>query len=561
LSRRWSDAAALGATALVLATCAIAGCSAEGDSATDAVRPPRAAKPAYGDTFVEALTGNISGLIPNITSDGASHEVGGLIYNGLVTRDRDLNLVGELAESWRFSPDCLDLEFKLRKTVRWHDGHPFTASDVAFTYETMIHPKTPTAYREGFKAIERVDVVDPDTVRVRYRTPYAKAVTNWETYILPRHLLEPYVREGRLREAPQNWSNPVGTGPYRFAEIRAGEKIVLHANRQYYAGSPYLSRVVYRIIPSQATIFLELKARGIDATGLGGGGLTAMQYMRQTDYPAFRKAYNKYSYQSNAYTYFGFNLRDPRFADKRVRQAFAHAINKRELIDGVLLGLGREATGPYKPGTWPYTATVKTYPYDPERARALLAAAGWRERNADGLVVKDGKPFKFELLTNQGNDERKKVAEIVQASLRDLGIGVEIRILEWASFLKEYVKKRRFEAIILGWGIGQDPDQYEIWHSSKTGPDDLNHISFANAEVDELLERGRSSCVQAQRVKYYHRLQEILAEEQPLVFLYFRDSLPVVSSRVYGITPGPSGITYNFPEWYVPAELQRYTSG
>jgi peptide/nickel transport system substrate-binding protein len=204
---------------------------------------------------------------------------------------------------------------------------------------------------------------------------------------------------------------------------------------------------------------------------------------------------------------------------------------------------------------------VGGYPFHPARARALLAEAGWSERNADGLLVKDGKPFTFELLTNQGNEERKKIAEIVQASLREIGIGVEIRILEWAAFLKEYIKKRRFEAIILGWGLGEDPDQYDIWHSSKTGPDELNHISYANPEVDALLERGRASCVQAERVQTYHRLQEVLAEDLPIVFLYFRDALPVVASRVHGIDPGPNGIRYNFPEWFVPRALQRYTAG
>ena len=195
------------------------------------------------------------------------------------------------------------------------------------------------------------------------------------------------------------------------------------------------------------------------------------------------------------------------------------------------------------------------------KARALLAAAGWTETNADGVLVRNDQPFTFELLTNQGNDERKKVAEIVQASLKELGIQVDIRVIEWASLLKEYIKKRRFEAIILGWGIGLDPDQYEIWHSSKTGPDELNHISYANPEVDALLEQGRTSCRQAERKKFYDRLQTILAEDQPIVFLYFRDALPVVSSRVRGIVPAPSGIRYNFNEWYVPTHLQRYTAG
>jgi peptide/nickel transport system substrate-binding protein len=548
-------AAAVPALALAVAL-AVAACGGEADSAVDQGVGRPGDTPAHGDTFIEALTGNISGLIPNVLTDSPSFEVGSLIYNGLVTRDRDLNLVGELAESWKFSKDCLDLTFGLRRNARWHDGRPFTAADVIFTYETMINPKTPTAYREDFKAVESVEAPAPYTVHVRYKQPYAKALQSWGIWMLPRHLLEPYVREGKLREAPQNRTSPVGTGAYRFREWKPGEKVVLVANPDYFEGQPYISRVVYRIIPSQATIFLELKARGVDAAGL-----TALQFKRQTEYPAFRKAYHKYEYPANAYTYLGFNLKDPRFADRRVRQAIAHAIDKQELIDGVLLGLGRDATGPYKPGTWAHNPNVKRYPHDMAKARALLAEAGWKANDDGVLVDTHGQPFAFELLTNQGNDERKKVAEIVQASLKDLGIHVDIRVIEWASFLKEYIKKRRFDAIILGWGIGLDPDQYEIWHSSKTGPDELNHISYANPEVDALLEQGRRSCRQAERKTYYDRLQAILAEDQPIVFLYFRDALPVVSSRVRGIVPAPNGIRYNFNEWYVPKHLQRYTAG
>jgi peptide/nickel transport system substrate-binding protein len=289
--------------------------------------------------------------------------------------------------------------------------------------------------------------------------------------------------------------------------------------------------------------------------------LTALQYKRQTDYPAFKRAYARFHYPSNAYTYFGFNLKDPRFADRRVRQAFAHAINKRELIDGVILGMGREATGPYKPGTWAYTDRVKSYPYDMAAARRLLAEAGWTERNGDGILMKDGKPFTFEVLTNQGNDERKKIAEILQSQLRELGVGVEIRILEWAALLKEHIRKRRFEAVVLGWGTGVDPDQFVIWHSSQMASDQMNHIGYSNPEADAALEQGRAACLQPERVKHYHRLQEILAEDQPIVFLYFREALPVVSSRIYGIEPGPNGIVFNFTKWFVPRQLHRYTAG
>jgi peptide/nickel transport system substrate-binding protein len=545
----------LRALVLLLAV-AVAGCS-EVDSALEHVRAGEEIAPAYGDTLIEALLGNISGLIPNITSDTASHDVGRLLYNALLRHDRDLHPTGDLAESWEFSSDCLDLTFRLREGVRWHDGAPFTADDVVFTYEATIDPRTPSPYKVDFSEVAAVEALDDHTIHVRYKRPYAKALTSWASHtILPRHLLESYVAEGRIREAPQNWNAPVGTGPYRFAEVKAGERVVLVANPDYFDGRPHISRVVYRIIPSQATTFLELKAQGVDAASL-----TALQYTRQTDYPAFRKAYERYNYPGSAYTYLGFNLRDRRFADRRVRQAFAHAIDKQALIDGVIMGLGREATGPYKPGTWPYTDRVRRYPFDQERARQLLAEAGWKERNAQGILVKDGQPFAFELLTNQGNDERKRIAELVQAALGEIGVDVRIRVIEWAALLKEHIRKRNFEALVLGWGIGVDPDQYVVWHSSQQAPEQLNHIGYANPEVDALLEKGRSSCLQDDRVPIYHRLQEVLAEDQPLVFLYFRDALQAVSSRVHGIDPGPNGIRHNFTEWFVPRHLHRYTAG
>ncbi len=541
--------------ALLLLSLSLAGLSGCGVEVEGRAEEGGSAEPAYGDTFIEASIGDIQGLIPNITSDSASHEVGSLIYTGLIKRDKDLNLVPNLAEAWELSKDCRTLTFRLRKDAKWHDAHPVTAADVRFTYEAMIHPRTPTAYKEDFLAVKDVEVLDPYTVRIRYPKPYAQALESWGIWMLPKHLLERYVAEGRLREAPQN-RQPVGNGPYRFVEWKSGEKVVVVANPDSFEGRPYLSRVVYRIIPSQATIFLEIKARGVDFAGL-----TAMQFKRQTEYPAFRKAYTKHRYPANAYTYFGFNLKDPRFADRRVRQAFAYAINKQELIDGVALGLAREATGPYKPGTWAYNPNVTRYPYDPEKARALLAEAGWRDTDGDGVLDKDGQPFRFTILTNQGNEERKKVAEIIQHRLRDIGVVADIQVIEWASFIKEFIQKRRFEAIILGWAIGLDPDQYEIWHSSKTGPDELNHISYANPEVDHLLGMGRASCHQGERKKYYDRLQDVLAEDQPVIFLYFRDALPVVSSRIHGIEPSPNGITFNFIRWYVPKHLQRYTSG
>ncbi len=508
-------------------------------------------EPAFGDSIVEASIGDISGLIPNITSDSASHEVGSFIYNGLVKYDKDYKLVGDLARSWDISQDGLVITFHIRKGVKWHDGREFTAEDALFTYRTMVDPKTPTAYSEDFRQVKKAEVLDKYTFRVSYREPFAPALASWGIWMLPEHLL----KGQDLRQSPLN-KNPVGTGPYRFKEWKTGEKVVLEANPDYFEGRPYIDRVIYRIIPDQATIFLELKAKGIDYAAL-----TPTQYTRQTDYPDFRRSFNKYRYLANGYTYLGFNLLDPRFKDKRVRQAIAYAVDQKELIEGVRLGLGQEATGPYKPGTWYYNPDVKRYPYDPERARTLLAEAGWHDTNKDGILDKNGEPFKFTILTNQGNEDRKKTAEIIQRRLREIGIATDIRIIEWAAFINEFIKKRKFEAIILGWGLSPDPDQFDIWHSSKTAPDELNHISYKNPEVDRLLDLGRHTFDQEKRKAYYFRLQEILAEEQPIVFLFVPDALPVVASRFKGIEPAPAGIAYNFIKWYVPKALQRYTAG
>jgi peptide/nickel transport system substrate-binding protein len=509
--------------------------------------------PAYGDTLVEASIGDISGLIPNITSDSASHEVGGLIYSNLVRTNKDLEVEGELAERWEISKDELTIIFHLRKGAKWHDGEEVTADDVDFTYRYMIDPKTPTAYAESFRQVRRAEVMDRYTYRVTYEKPYAPGLLSWGIWILPRHILEPAWKAGvDLRTTQQN-RHPIGSGPYRFVEWKTGEKIVLESNHDYFEGRPFINRVVYRIIPDSATIFMELKAKNIDMAGL-----TPIQYRRQTDYPAFLKAFHRYRYLANAYAYLGFNLRDQRFQDKRVRQAMAHAINKQEIIDGVLLGLGQPAVGPYKPGTWWYDGNVKTYPFDPERAKALLAEMGWRP-GSDGILQKDGKPFSFTIRTNQGNLVRQQTAEIIQRRLRAIGIDVKIHIVEWAAFINTFIRKKDFEAIILGWGLGNDPDQYDIWDSKMTGPDQLNHISYSNPKVDELLEAGRRTFDQEKRKAIYGEFQKILAEDQPVVFLYVPDALPVVSSRVRGIEPAAAGITYNFTKWYVPKALQQYT--
>lgn len=520
---------------------------------TQAAPPPKPArgneaKPAYGDAVVEGTIGDASTLIPVLASDSASHDVAGQIYNGLIKYDKNLNIVGDLAESFDISPDGLGITFHLRRGVKWHDGAPFTSRDVLYTYRIIIDPKTPTPYSEDFKQVKTISAPDDHTVRVTYASPFAPALASWSMGILPAHLLE-----GQdITKSPLN-RNPVGTGPYRFREWVTGQKVVLESNHDYFEGRPYIDRIIYRIIPDTSTMYMELKAGDIDLMTL-----TPVQFARQTNTPEFRSRFNKYRYPSSGYVYMGYNLRHPLFRDKRIRQALTAAINKDELIHGVLFGMGQKASGPIVPGRWAYNPRIRDIAYDPRHAAELLAQAGWNTKNRDGILVKDGKPFSFTILTNQGNQQRLLTAQIVQQRLRFVGIDVKIRIVEWASFLKEFVDKGNFEVVMLGWSTSQDPDMFDIWHSSKTNPHEFNFIGYKNPEVDRLLVEGRSTFDIEKRKRAYFRIQEILADEQPYTFLYVPDALPVVSSRIRGIEPAPAGIGYNQIRWFVPKAEQIY---
>jgi len=537
----------IGMLCLLLLASVFPGCG-RNDSSPRQIRQQSSGTPSYGDIMVEGSIGDASNLIPLLSSDSTSHEIGGLIYNGLVKYDKNLNIIGDLAESWDISRDGLVITFHLRHNVRWHDGQPFTAEDVLFTYQLTVDPRTPTAYAGDFLKVKKAEALDDYTFRATYDKPFAPALMSWGNAILPRHLLA-----GKDITRTPLARKPIGTGPYKFKEWIAGQKIVLVSNTDYFEGRPYIDGYILRIIPDMATMFLELRAGGIDRMSL-----TPLQYTRQTENPLFRRDYKKFRYLSFAYTFVGYNIKNPLFADRRVRQALALAIDKEEIIQGVLLGLGKPATGPFKPGTWAYNQNVMTFPHNPGKARALLAEAGWLDRDGDGLLDRDGQPFAFELLVNQGNEVRGKCAEIIQRRLAEIGISVKIRVVEWAAFVNDFINKRRFDATILGWTIPLDPDLYDVWHSTKTGPQELNFTSFKNEEVDRLLEKGRSTFNLEERKKCYYRIQEILAEEQPYTFLYVPDALPIIQSRFRGIELAPLGIGHNFIKWYVPAPEQRF---
>ncbi|MBU1740811.1 MAG: peptide-binding protein, partial [Proteobacteria bacterium] len=390
--------------------------------------------------------------------------------------------------------------------------------------------------------------VDDYTLKVTMKRTYAKSLIIWMMGILPKHLLE-----GKDPRKTSLVRHPVGTGAFKFLSWQAGRRIVVTANKDYWEGRPYLNQIITRVIPDMATMFIELKAQNLDLMGL-----TPLQWRRQTNNSFFRKNFRKYKYLAFAYTYLGFNLKSDKFKDRRVRQAIAYAIDKKQIIQGVLLGLGEPTAGPYKPGTWPYNTKLEPYPYDPQKALKLLAQAGWK-RGSDGRLYKDGRPFVFTIITNLGNESRKNTALIIKHQLKKIGVTAQIRILEWTTFLHNFINPGKFEACILGWTVPPDPDAYNVWHSSSIDKKNkLNFIYFKNDEVDRLLVTGRYTLDQKKRKRIYDRFQEILHREAPYVFLYVPYSLTIIHHRFKNIKPAPIGLTYNLIRWWVPRPQQKY---
>ena len=235
-----------------------------------------------------------------------------------------------------------------------------------------------------------------------------------------------------------------------------------------------------------------------------------------------------------------------------------YAVDKKEIIKMALLGLGEVSNGPFVPQSWAYNEKIMPAAFLPEKAKELLKEAGWQDSNNDGWLDKDGKIFEFTIVTNQGNEERIKAAQIIQKRLAEIGIKVKIKIVEWSVFLSEIIDKRNFDAVLLGWSVGRDPDCFDIWHSSKTKEGEFNFIGYNNAEVDRLLAEARRTFDQSKRQESYRKINEIIYAEQPYMFLYVPDSLFVVSSRFRGIDPAPAGIGYNFIDWWVAKQEQRY---
>ncbi|MDD4908191.1 MAG: peptide-binding protein [Candidatus Omnitrophica bacterium] len=502
----------------------------------------------HGDAIVTGSIGDARTLVPILASDTSSSEITGMIFNGLVKYDKNINLIGDLAEGWDIEDGGLTIVFHLRKNVFWQDGHPFTARDVEYTYQKLIDPAVRTPYSGDFERVKSLQVLDDYTIKVTYGEPFSPGLSSWGMPIMPRHILE----KEDLNKTDFS-RHPVGTGPYVFKSWKTQEKIELVANKNYFEGEPYISRYIYRVIPDESTLFLELQTEGVDSTGL-----SPLQYLRQTDTPFLKERYRKFRLPSFGFTYLGYNLNNEKFKDIRVRQALNYAVDKGEIVRIVLLGLGRPSTGPFVPDSWAYNKDVASSQYDPEKAKDLLKEAGWQDLDNDGILEKGGARFEFTIITNQGNEERLKSAQIIQRRLKEIGVNVKIKVLEWSVFLSEYIDKRKFDTVLLGWALARDPDCFDIFHSSKTKEGEFNFVGYSNAQVDKLLDEGRRTFDQQERAGIYRKIHELIYADQPYMFLFVGESLSILHRRFQGVEPAPIGIGYNFIKWYVPSSEQKY---
>ncbi|MCF6201938.1 MAG: ABC transporter substrate-binding protein [Hydrogenimonas sp.] len=324
----------------------------------------------FSSTLHLSLGANPSRINPLLATDSASGEISGWIFNGLVKFDKDAKIVGDLAESWRFITPT-KLIFNLRRDVKWHDGEPFTAEDVRFTFSLLRSPKIFTPYASDFRYVESVKAVDKYRVEVVYKEPYFKALSIWMMGILPSHLwrdVEDPMTSDLNRKA-------IGTGPYRLKSIASSGDVILEANDDYFEHRPHIDSIHYHFMPDPTTQFLMLKSKKLDI-----GSLTPLQREKQLD-RAFEDYYRIVQMPGRGYTYLGFNLKLSKFSDIRVRKALDLAIDKDELIRILFFSHGKVCYGPFMPGTFAYPNELQKGEYDPNMARKLLSDAGYDDTN------------------------------------------------------------------------------------------------------------------------------------------------------------------------------------
>ncbi|MDO8643973.1 MAG: ABC transporter substrate-binding protein, partial [bacterium] len=404
-------------------------------------------------TLVWHLGAEPDTLNPIIASDAFASYLNSFIYETLIERDnKTLEWKPKLATHWTISPDHRTFTYFLRTDVKWQDGQPFTADDIVFSFRKIMDPAVDAPQlRVYYKDIIDAKKIDDATVQFTYRTPYFMALGfTGSLPIVPQHLF----KEGDDFNKHPIGRAPVGTGPYRFEKWVTGKGIRVVRNENYWGKKPEIRAIDFEVVAENAVALQVLKKGELDFAGL-----RPIQWVRQTDSEKFLKRFQKFSYYTPNYSYIAWNNRHPIFGDKRVRQAMTRLINREAILEKLNFGLGKIVTGPFYLESDSYDPSVPVIPYDPAEAKALLAEAGWKDSDGDGVLDKGGKPFEFEFLIPSGSRFSERLGTILKEDMAKAGIRVTIHSLEWALFTKN-LDDRKFDAVTLAWSLGFDQDPY-----------------------------------------------------------------------------------------------------
>jgi peptide/nickel transport system substrate-binding protein len=472
------------------------------------------------NTLVMIIESSPTNLDPRVGLDGQSERIGELIFDDLLERDEHLNVKPALAESWDI-PDALTYVFHLHRGVRFHDGRPLTSRDVKWTFDSLLEGKIRSTKSAVYRFVDRIETPDDLTVVFHLKEPFSPLLWNLsdgEIGIVPYGSLDEITR------------HPVGSGPFRFVSAEQDKEIVLERNDNYWGTKARLARVRFTVIPDTTTRALELRKGSAD---IASNALTSDMVLALEREPQLQIE----RAPGTVLSYIAFNLRDPVLRDVRVRQAIAYAIDRGPLIEYIGRGFARPASSVLPPQSWAYDADHSPFPHDPGKAKQLLDAAGYRAVNG----------VRFHLTMKTSTEESTRLlAAVLQQQLRDVGIALDIRTFEFATFFAD-VTSGAFQFYSLRWiGGNEDPDIFEYaFHSAKFPPRGANRGFYSNPHVDVLIDQARRESDLSVRKHLYAEVQEVLAHDMPYVNLWYYDNVVVHSKRVRNVTLNSSG-NYDF---------------
>jgi peptide/nickel transport system substrate-binding protein len=502
-------------------------------------------QPAFGGQYTEGVTGAPARINPLFAGQNdADQSLAALVFSGLTRLDDEGRPFPDLAQSWEPSADGRSYTFRLRQGVVWHDGDAFDADDVVFTYGLLKSPSLPSPPPLARVLAEAsVTKVDALTVRIDLPQPYAPLPVYLSTGILPRHLLE--AQAASLYDSPFN-QRPIGTGPYRIEQL-SPDRAVLVANAAYHFGQPYLQRLELRFFRDDGALMGALRRREIDGAFFHGG-VGAGDYA----YLAGRKDLRLSFLGSGEVTFVYFNLRNPLFQDRRVRQALLYAVERDALVAEYLPEQAQRADSPLANGTWAATNSMSRYGSDASLADLLLNEAGWRL--SGGIRTSGARRLSFTLATN--NDPvRVAIAQALAEEWKAIGVDVKVEAGGTTALVRDLLEPRAYEAALFAYQAEADPDPYAAWHSSQTTSSGRNISMLSDARFDRLLEDARRESSPERRAQLYREFQELFAQEVPAIPLLSSTALYVQKTAVKGARPGyldnPGARFWQVQDWYL----------